>query len=293
MFSSTNDLARILHGILKKTILSTPSDVDRWLKPRTVTTDPYMSIGAPWEIMRLKNVIPDHPRDVEVYTKGGGAYGYMSHLGVVDDYGIGFTLLVAGPNVALNVLVDAVYATILPAVEAEARSQAKTYTGKYSTTKHSQHPSTAGTKLDIAQDDSPGLRITSLTRDGADILESIKLIWNMTIPQVGNLEFPNGFRVFPAGISQAAEKNKSGNPNLVYEDWRINFDISRADQTGSPPSDLPGQGTFEGFCGSWQTADWIYYGSQAIDRIVFVRDKRTGKVVGAEVPFLRAVMGRD
>jgi hypothetical protein len=300
LFSSSNDLARILHGILKKTILPKPSDVDRWLKPRTVTTDSHMSIGAPWEIIRLKNIIPGHPRDVDVYSKGGGAYGYTSHLGVVDDYGIGITILTSGPGASLNVLMDAVYSTILPAVDAEARSQARQYTGTYSSTsKNHVSSASAPTKLTIAADDFPGLRIAGLTRNGTDILQSIQEIWNMTIPTVGTLSLPHGFRILPAGSSSSAGKPEAystsdspSNDTLVHEDWRINFDMTRADTSNSPPSDLPGRGTFDGFCGSWQTADWIYYGGEAIDRVVFVRDGRTGRVVGAEVPFLRAVMGR-
>ena len=303
MFSSTNDLARILHGILKKTILPKPSDVDRWLKPRTVTTDSHMSIGAPWEILRLKNIIPGHPRDVDVYSKGGGAYGYTSHLGVVDDYGVGITILTSGPGASLNVLMDAVYSTILPAFDAEAKSQATQYTGTYSSiSKDQASPASAPAELTITADDFPGLRIASLTRNGTDILQSIQEIWNMTIPTIGTLSLPHGFRIFPAGITSSSSSthktetySTSDSPtnNLTHEDWRINFDITRADPSHSPPSDLPGRGTFDGFCGSWQTADWIYYGGEAIDRVVFVRDERTGHVVGAEVPFLRAVMGRE
>jgi hypothetical protein len=264
--------------------------VDRWLKLRIATTDSHMSIGAPWEIMRLKNIIPDHPRDVEVYTKGGGAYGYTSHLGVVDDYGIGIAILTAGPGASLNVLMDTVYSILLPAIDAEARSQATVYTGTFSSSKTS---TSAATTLVITSDDLPGLCITNLTRNGTDILQSIPLIWNMTVPTVGTLSLPHGFRIFPAGISTPGSSKTSSTPDLVREDWRINFDIVRADPSDSPPSELPGRGAFDGFCGSWQTADWIYYGEQALDRIVFVRDARTGDVVGTEVPFLKAIMERE
>jgi hypothetical protein len=255
-----------------------------------------MSTGAPWEIFRLKNVISDH--DADVYSKGGGAYGYTSHVAVVPDYGIGISILTAGPGVSLNVLMDAVYYTILPAVDAAAISQAKQYTGTYSSSSKDQSTfTTTPIKLIIVQDDFPGLRIAALTRNGTDILRSIQGIWNMTIPTVGKLSLPHGFRIFPAaGISEPISANNTipksytTETNLVREDWRINFDIDRADPSNSPPSELPGRGTFDGFCGSWQTADWIYYGGQAIDRVVFVKDRNTGKVVEAEVPFLRAVV---
>jgi hypothetical protein len=83
-----------------------------------------------------KNVIPGYPRDVDVYNKGNGAYGYTSHLGVVDDYGIGISILPAGPGVSLNGLMDAAYTTNLPAIDAGAKSQALRYTGLYSNTEN-------------------------------------------------------------------------------------------------------------------------------------------------------------
>ena len=38
----------------------------------------------------------------------------------------------------------------------------------------------------------------------------------------------------------------------------------------------------------WQTADWLYYGGEAVDRLVFVKDAATGEVLSVDVPFLRA-----
>ena len=53
-------------------------------------------------------------------------------------------------------------------------------------------------------------------------------------------------------------------------------------------TDLPGRGISEGECKSWKLVDWLYYGGQSVDRLVFLRDEEgSGEVVGMEVPFLR------
>jgi hypothetical protein len=74
---------------------------------------------------------------------------------------------------------------------------------------------------------------------------------------------------------------------VLREDWRINLNFlpNTAELTGS---ELPGQGAMQDFCAGWQTADWIWYGGEGLDRVVFVRSVESGEIIGVEFPALRS-----
>lgn len=90
------------------------------------------------------------------------------------------------------------------------------------------------------------------------------------------------FRLYPTGIENTVE----GEESVVLEDWRINFDVIPSDNAAM--SDLPGQGMLSKLCTSWQTVDWLYYGGESLDRIVFKVDRTAGRVISVDIPFLRS-----
>jgi hypothetical protein len=51
---------------------------------------------------------------------------------------------------------------------------------------------------------------------------------------------------------------------------------------------LPGADLGKDDCVNWVTGDWVYYASESIDRLVFVRDALTREILGAEMPVLRS-----
>lgn len=78
--------------------------------------------------------------------------------------------------------------------------------------------------------------------------------------------------------------NPSMEEDLIWQEWRVNFDTILVD--GVAMSDLPGQDGWSAsaFCASWQIVDWMHYGGNAVDLVVFLVGAEMGKVFGVEVP---------
>lgn len=282
MVSTTNDLSRLTQSILKHTIFRSEAEVRRWLKPNSDTTAPGTSVGSPWEIFRTSTLVPGQVTDV--YTKGGGVYGYGSLLSVVDQYGVGFVVLKAGSPNAEYLIFDSVLSTLLPAIEEETRAQAQKYVGNFTSTGNQ-----TATQATFSIDSGPGIRLDSLYRGGQDIIAGIHEIWPYTALSVGGTLSSEVMRLYPTGTWQEAIINlpKTEKPlTVILEDWRISFNVVRE----FSKSDLPRSGFMrpEELCLSWQSVDWIYYGQEPIDRLVFILDKDTRDVVGLEIPFLRS-----
>jgi hypothetical protein len=243
-------------------------------------------VGRPWEIQRTDNLVPENPHTVNIYAKSGGAMGYISQLSLVDQYGVGFVVLTAGPaeDATASILNDALITSLIPAIDQEAQTQAREYTGTFSvpvSSCTSSTPSSCSPELNLSIDKGTGVKIDSLTRNGSDILGGIQKIWEYMIPQVGILS-PD-FRVYPTNI----ETEMEGSKGVFLEDWRINLDIVPSDNAAI--SDLPGQGILSSkLCTSWQTAAWLYYGGEALDRVVFKVNRTAGEVIGVDIPFLRS-----
>jgi hypothetical protein len=279
-----------MRSILDYTIFDTPDQVRQWLKPQSTTSSINNLVGRPWEIQRTDNLVPENPHTVDIFSKSGGAPGYVSQFSVVDQYGVGFVVLTAGPREAptASILNEAIISTLIPAVDSEARQQAEKYTGTF-TPVFSISTETAdqgfSPKLVLSMDNGTGIKIESLTRSGSDILKGIQKIWASVLPQVGILN-PD-MRIYPTEIERAA----LGEDGVVDQDWRISFDIVPSDNAAI--SDLPGQGRLSKMCSSWQTIDWLYYGGKSLDRIVFKVNQTDGTVLGVNIPFLRSgLLGR-
>ncbi|OQD83736.1 hypothetical protein PENANT_c015G06346 [Penicillium antarcticum] len=285
LYSSLGDLSILMRSILDYTILGTPDQVRQWLKPQSMTSSINNLVGRPWEIQRTENLVPNNPHTVDIFAKSGGAQGYVSQFSVVDQYGVGFIVLAAGPREAptASILNEAIISALIPAVDAEARRQAERYTGTY-TPVFSISTETAdpefSPKLVLSMDNGTGIKLESLSRSGSDILKGIQKIWASLLPQVGILN-PD-MRIYPTEIERPVENQN----DVVYQDWRISFDIVPSDNAAI--SDLPGQGKLSNMCSSWQTVDWLYYGGKALDRIVFKVNKTDGTVIGVNIPFLRS-----
>lgn len=254
-----------------------------------MTSSPSTLVGEPWEIQRTTHLDPKHPHTIDIHGKSGGAQGYIAQMSVVDEYGVGFVVLTAGPHGTPTAAIvnEAVIGSLIPAIEQEARDQAQIYLGEFSSA-----PGGAGGKEDDAapiamktsMDDGPGVRLDVLTRNGSDILGAIRKIWSLTLPMMNNLA-PQ-FRIYPSGIERPVPgDDKKKKKNVVQQEWRINFDpLPSAAGSGS---ELPRQGLLADLCTSWQTIDWIYYGGESMDKVVFTVDKDADEVVGVDIPFLR------
>ncbi|PKY04768.1 beta-lactamase family protein [Aspergillus campestris IBT 28561] len=294
LFSTLNDLTTLATSILAHTILPTPAAVRKWLKPTSMTSSPSTLVGSPWEILRTTHLIPNNPHTVDIFGKSGGALGYTAQFSLVDQYGVGVVVLTAGPVGALDLLYRAVLGTFLPAVEAETRDQSAKYTGTWTSPSSSQ--SNPNITLSLSHTTGPGLHLTTLTQSNTSIKDALTEIYKTQYTPLGFGLLSPDMRLYPSGIEtpiSPAEASSLGHPSkrLVRQDWRINLDIVPLD--GEAMSDLPGQGGWnsdgDAYCAGWQMGDWMRYGGEALDRVVFVVDVG-GEVVGVEVPGLRSGM---
>lgn len=259
------------------------TDLKAWLKPHSSTSSPSTLVGRPWEIFRSTTLTPAHPHTIDLYSKDGGAYGYVSQLSVIDQYGIGLVVLTAGDPVARRIIFDAVISVLLPAVEEETRAQAEAaYVGVWANADEE-----ARVAMSITIDDGPGLKLEGVTRNGSDILIGYSEFFAAALPQFGTLD--TDLRIYPTSVVEHGTANTTSGDaiDVLREDWRINLNFlpTTAELTGS---ELPGQGALKEYCAGWQTADWIWYGGEGLDRIVFVRSSESGEIIGAEFPALRS-----
>ena len=236
-----------------------------WLKPLAFTTSPGAAVGFPWEITRTKALTK---RDtVDIYAKDGSlpGAGFASKLLLLPGYGFGVVVLVAGPGVrAVNTLAEAALAHAFPAVEAAGRHsmQSLGYTGRFSAGKDSW--------IEIVQDDGPGLVIKAWWSNGLDFVRAVNTA-------VGTVRWA----LYPAEVVSA---------DGTAEDWREV--VESPDALMSSPA-LGTKGVWEGECVSWAQVDRGHYGGQGLDKLVFRKKRRDGRVVAVEIPFLRMVLTRE
>lgn len=276
-------MSRLINSILAHAILPEPT-VNAWLKPLSTTPQYNTLVGMPWEIYRSASLTPKHPHTIDLYSKRGSAVAYEAYMGLIPQYGLGFTVLTAGGGAeAATAIADAVLSTFLPAVEAATRSDAHAYLGRYSSNQPAE--AAADASMTITMDDGPGLVLASLSRNGSDILAALRALWASQPVPLGGLA--QTLRLYPADVAHPAADGAGHASARTAEEWRLQYDIVSGN--GLPPSGLPSAAVVAGACGTWQTPGMLVYGGQAVDRVVFEREG--GQVVGVRVPALGMEMG--
>lgn len=272
LVSTISDLSIFIRGILDHSILDTETEVLEWLKPSSATGSLNSLVGMPWEIFRSRDLTPDHPHNVDIYAKAGGAYGYQSQMAVIDEYGVAVVVLTAGSTKATNIIYDTALTILVPAIDQIARDQAAHYTGTF----------TSNISATVVQDED-SLVLTDLVRNGTDVLTSLREILSIAIGGFSDL-IPSQARLYPIGVEKTdqASLGRGANKTLILEDWRIDWEFSL-----ETTSELPGAELSSTNCLTWTVSDWIHYGSEPLDRVVFTLDPESRQVLGFEVPFLR------
>jgi len=292
LVSTLADMTALVYSILNRTALNTPTAVRQWLQPRTFAGSQYSMVGTPWEIMRpppellfpskegkFNSSNSGREHSVSIYTKDGAAYGYNSRIAVIDEYGVGVVIMTAGgPNIAGTVL-SAVLQTVVEAADTAAKEETRkngyavSFVGN-TTDETDSVPANVTTTLD-----GSSIRIESMYRNGTDMLDAIREVWLVTMgPLMGPLAEKGYWRLYPAEITTESEFNGK---KVVREDWRLWLDYEL------PKTELPGSELSDHNCMGWTLTDWIYYGGEPMDRLVFVKDAGTGEVLGVDVPWLR------
>lgn len=292
--STLSDLSTFLHAILSRTLPGTsPSETLAWLQPRSFagsSSSPLSAVGAPWEMTRVDDgrLTPQHPHPVTVHAKSGGAVGYRSQVSLVDEYGVGVAALTAGPMGAAPALHDAVLAAFVPVVDQISRIEAGEQYGRTFRSANGGNGG-KGKEGNVSMEatfalDEDSMVIGSLSRGGKDMVAAMVDIWAMTM---GDFLAPvvRPIRLFPTALvdHDVEMQAENGTTTATRETWRLwpTFDWPAG-------SDLPGLGLERDGCFTWTVGDWVHYGGEPIDRVLFYRDAATGDVVGFEVPFLRS-----
>ncbi|KAF7543081.1 hypothetical protein G7Z17_g11031 [Cylindrodendrum hubeiense] len=262
MYSSLGDLQAFGEAILTNKLLS-PMETRRWMKPASTTSSWGYMVGHPWEILRSDNITSDG-RLIDVYTKSGDLGLYHALTGLVPDYDLVITVMMAGAEAsaryAPSIAFSAVIKSLLPAIEAAGREQAKTsYVGEY--TEQSTNSS-----ITFKTDGGPGLVISEWTVRGFDVLKNIGgYSWaTLETGKVGSPP-PVAARVYPT--------NLQGDDKAA---WRAVFDF-----TNSTVDDALDNKLFfkDGSCQTWFSQDRQTYDFLSLDEFVFVQSEGEAKTV--------------
>ncbi|KAL0474855.1 beta-lactamase/transpeptidase-like protein [Neurospora intermedia] len=279
MYSSVRDISALGRSIMRSTLLA-PVLTNRWLKPAALTSEPNAGVGYPWDIRRI--VLPsvtNGKRVVDAYNNAGRIGYYNSLLNLLPDYGVGFSVLLASPNLPANAnfnLADVLGEQLLPALEEAAKEQAQdTYGGNYAN-------GGGNSSLKITtQPDRPGLGIENWVSNGTDMQ------YVATVLAAGYAPVNPSIRLYPTGLEtvipgemdrkngRAATQGKRVAYKAVFEDLNV--------PSRTPPS------MFSTDCGSWVSLTGVTYGSMPLDQFFFEVDG-SGKVVSIENAALRMVM---
>ncbi|EGO52229.1 hypothetical protein NEUTE1DRAFT_56027 [Neurospora tetrasperma FGSC 2508] len=280
MYSSVRDISALGRSIMRSTLLA-PVLTNRWLKPAALTSEPNAGVGYPWGIRRIVlSSITNGKRVVDAYNKAGRIGYYNSLLNLLPDYGVGFSVLLASPNLPANAnfnLADVLGDQLLPALEEAAREQAQdTYGGSY----YSNGVGNSSLKI-TTQPDRPGLGIEDWVSNGTDMQ------YMATVLAAGYAPVNPSIRLYPTGLEtvipgemdrkngRAATQGKRVAYKAVFEDLNV--------PSRTPPS------MFSTDCGSWVSLTGVTYGSMPLDQFFFEVDG-SGKVVSIENAALRMVM---
>ncbi|KAK4153517.1 beta-lactamase/transpeptidase-like protein [Chaetomidium leptoderma] len=303
LVSTLADMTAFLHAILTRNpALATPTQIHEWLQPRSFAGSRSSFVGLPWEIFRpAPSVLFPHTYDsdaatqeegggghsVTIHAKDGAAYGYHARVALLDEYGVGLVVLTAGgggqDSDALTEVYDAALSVLVPAADDAARAVGREqYAGHWWFKGQSTREETGRVPVEARTEmDGVSLKLTGLRRNGTDILQGLKQMWGVTLSTfVPSKQVTGVFRLYPADVERTTVL--PGGKKVVEEDWRLWWETENTLE-----SDMPGKGISDHDCLSWTLADWIHYGSESVDRVVFVKDAKTGEVLSLDVPFLR------
>jgi hypothetical protein len=266
------DLSTLGRAILASTLLP-PTLTRRWLKPASLSSSLLASVGHPWEIRRIPLPLYAHgTRVVDAFTQAGRIGAYAALLVLLPDYGVGFSVLGAGEDIAGDEgfewdLADLVGARLVPALEAAAREEAEgRFAGEY------VDEGNVLSRLRLTtQGDRPGLGVEDWVSNGTDMMTVA------VVMQAGYAPVTPSVRLYPAGLETVrGDGSRKVAFKAVFEDLN-----------------LPARegGMFSSDCGTWASFAGVTYGTQPLDQFVLEVD-REGGVLSIESVALRSVMSR-
>ena len=275
IYANNADLRTLGLSILNSELLSETA-TRQWMKPRSHTSTLTFSAGAPWEIARLTIPVTagsNRTRVSDLYTKGGGNPPYGAVIGLSPDHGIGFSVLVAGPNALTErwILRDTIASIFIPAAELAAEENAaRNFVGTFI------DGSMDDTNLTLTIDGGlPGLRVQSMFVNGID--------WRANLTTVGGADTQPSIRLYPSGLVSSL-RSAEGEVEIVFN----------AVPYGEPPNPRAaiegGEGLFDYACTGWLSVGFFYIDGHAIDQ--FILHVEDGRLMSVEYGSTGSVMKR-
>lgn len=270
MYSSIADLSTLGRSILSSTLLP-PALTRRWLKPSSLSSELLAGVGHPWGVRRIPLPVYAHgKRVVDAFNKAGRIGYYSSLLVLLPDYGVGFSVLMAGEDIPGNAnfgLADALGAQLLPALEAAAREQAE---GKFAGEYVDEGNVLSRLRL-TTQVDRPGLGVEGWVSNGTDMMTVA------VVMQGGYAPVEPSVRLYPTGLETV---RGDGSRKVAFKGVFEDLNLPAREGT-----------MFSTDCGTWVSFTGVTYGTQPLDQFVFDVDAE-GEVLSIESLALRSVMKR-
>ncbi|RMZ82974.1 hypothetical protein DV737_g1795, partial [Chaetothyriales sp. CBS 132003] len=275
LYSTADDLSKYLRYIL--TNFNALSTGVNWLQPHSFALDGGQSFyGMPWEIFRTTKLLNSgrSGRPVTFYTKSGGVPGYLSYIIAVPDFGLGFSILVAGEPKEISGLVgelrELVTVPTIRAAEAVAATQMKErYDGRFIFQRSFDTAEKLNSTLTLSWDRRHGLTISEFVSNGTEPLKAFQLLepsWK---------DPGTKFQLLPT-LLHADEENQQG------ERWRILI--------VPPLKSVEKQGVWDGFC--LTDVDLLMYDGNPLNEMILWAGK-DGKIEKVEPTAFRVVLRRE
>ncbi|KAF2715980.1 beta-lactamase/transpeptidase-like protein [Polychaeton citri CBS 116435] len=129
--------------------------------------------GMPWEIFRTDRILNSTNRPVTLVTKTGNLPGYSSKIYILQEYGLGLTILVSGKRKLVDLLEDIVLVNIARAAEQEVwQTISHTHAGDYN-----DIDPNINTSLQLRASSKSGLELKSFISNGTDAFDTFMPIF--------------------------------------------------------------------------------------------------------------------
>ena len=208
-------------------------------------------------------------RTVDLYTKGGSIGLYETDLVLVPDYGVAISVMTAGPDASvLNVVGEMVVQTLIPALEAAAKEEArKSVAGRYVSGHAGDNSS-----LVLAMDEGPGVVVERWVSKGMDLLEAVDRYAAAT-----NGGRVSAVRLYPTDVVERTSSGSRVEYRAVFESAQVA---------------VVGHRVFDQRFTEWQRVDQTMYGNVGVDDFV-VNFDASGDAVAVEPRVLKVSLEKQ
>ena len=288
LYSSIDDMRKIGQTILNSTFLPR-SVTGMWLKPISFTPDRGVAVGAPWEILSFPppsgtgrggtgGTESAARFPVEVVSKAGDIGVYSAIMGLIPEFGVGFTVMSAGERASAvtREVSDLILEGLIPAMKNVSFEIAREgrYGGRYVD---------GGTNSSIILKVVPGraaemggrpyLQLVDWKWEGVPLLEVIAARLGIADPTEAGLQF----NLYPTGLKQILSNGTR------IESWRASYSTKTGAGVGGVRY---GTGPFSTQCESWTEVDGFVYGGVSFDEFLLEVGK-DGRVRSVEARVLQ------